>query len=403
MADSNAANPLPDSTITGPSDDKPAVLIIGGLGYIGRFLALYIHRNNLASEVRLVDKVLPQLARLAPEFAEACSDDKFMQADASKETSLDRMFTIASGRHFSYVFNCGGETRYSQEPSIYTLRATALTTNLATHIAKMKPSPSFIEFSTGIVYKSPNSSTISSGGCTETAQLKPWLKISRAKLQAEEVLEKLAREQGLKHVCLRLAHVYGEYDGGFLARGLCLARVYQELNKELKWLWSKELRINTVHVLDVCSAAWNAAVWCSRNPPTEHSSMADRAFNIVDDGDTKQETLATIVSKIFNIKTGFQGSFISSFAKMNLDSVVDDVNDETLQPWAEMMKRAGVDHGQGSPLSPFMEKELLKDSNLCLNATKAKEVLGWRAEREGLTEERLREIIASYERVRWWP
>ena len=88
---------------------------------------------------------------------------------------------------------------------------------------------------------------------------------------------------------------------------------------------------------------------------------------------------------------------------MNLDSVVDDVNDDVLQPWAEMMKRAGVDHGQGSPLSPFMEKELLKDSNLCLNARKAKEVLGWRIEREGLTEERLREIIASYERVRWWP
>lgn len=403
MADLSTANTFSGPTIAGPSDDKPAVLIVGGLGYIGRFLALYIHRNNLASEVRLVDKVLPQLARLPPEFAEACSEDKFMQADASKETSLDRMFTLASGRHFSYVFNCGGETRYSQEPSIYALRATALTTNLATHIARIRPSPNFIEFSTGIVYKSPNSSTISSGGCTETAQLRPWLKISRAKLQAEEALERLAREQGLKYVCLRLAHVYGEYDVGFLARGLCLARVYQELNKELKWLWSKELRINTVHVLDVCSAAWKAADWCSRNPPTEQSNMADRAFNIVDNGDTKQETLATIVSNIFNIRTGFQGSFISSFAKMNLDSVVDDVNDDVLQPWAEMMKRAGIDHGQGSPLSPFMEKELLKDSNLCLNARKAKEVLGWIIERERLTEERLREIIASYERVRWWP
>lgn len=326
-----------------------------------------------------------------------------MQADASKETSLERMFTLASGRQFSYVFNCGGETRYSQEPSIYALRSTALTTNLATHIAKMRPSPNLVEFSTGMVYKSPNSSTISSGGCTETAQLRPWLKVSKAKLHAEEVLEKLAREQGLKYVSLRLAHVYGEYDVGFLARGLCLARVYQELNKELKWLWSKELRINTVHVLDVCSAAWNAAHWCSQNPPTAESNMSDRAFNIVDDGDTKQETLATIVSTIFNIRTGFQGSFISSFAKMNLDSVVDDVNDDVLQPWAEMMKRAGVDHGQGSPLSPFMEKELLKDSNLCLNAKKAKEVLGWKIEREGLTEERLREIIASYERVRWWP
>ena len=326
-----------------------------------------------------------------------------MQADASKETSLERIFTLASGRHFSYVFNCGGETRYSQEPSIYSLRSTALTTNLATHIAKIRPSPNFIEFSTGMIYKSPNSSVISSSGCTETSQLKPWLKISRAKLQAEQVLEKLAREQGLKYASLRLAHVYGEYDNGFLARGLCLARVYQELNKELKWLWSKDLRINTVHVLDVCSAAWKAAEWCTHNPPTERSSMADRAFNIVDDGDTKQETLASIVSNIFNIQTGFQGSFISSFAKMNLDSVVDDVNDDVLQPWAEMMKRAGVDAGQGSPLSPFMEKELLKDSNLCLNAKKAKEVLGWTVEREKLTEEGLKEIIVSYQRVRWWP
>ena len=68
--------------------EKPAVLIIGGLGYIGRFLALHIHKSNLASEVRIVDKVLPQLAWLAPEFAEACSQDKFMQADASKERTL---------------------------------------------------------------------------------------------------------------------------------------------------------------------------------------------------------------------------------------------------------------------------------------------------------------------------
>lgn len=66
-------------------DSRPAVLIIGGLGYLGRFLALHIHQNKLASDVRLVDKVLPQLAWLAPEFAEACSQDKFMQADASRE------------------------------------------------------------------------------------------------------------------------------------------------------------------------------------------------------------------------------------------------------------------------------------------------------------------------------
>lgn len=65
--------------------EKPSVLIIGGLGYIGRFLARHIHENQLASDIRLVDKVLPQLAWLPPEFEAACSADKFIQADASKE------------------------------------------------------------------------------------------------------------------------------------------------------------------------------------------------------------------------------------------------------------------------------------------------------------------------------
>ncbi len=73
------------------SSDPPAVLreiwrLTADLaGYIGRFLALHIHRNHLAAELRLVDKVLPQLARLPPEFAEACAQGKFMQADASRE------------------------------------------------------------------------------------------------------------------------------------------------------------------------------------------------------------------------------------------------------------------------------------------------------------------------------
>lgn len=326
-----------------------------------------------------------------------------MQADASREQSLDRIFTLPSGRQFDYVFNCGGETRYSQDTSVYALRSTALTTTLATYITNMKPSPVLVEFGDGMVYKPPSSSTISSGGCSETAQLKPWLKIAKAKLQAEEALEKLAKEKGLNYVCLRLAHAYGEYDVGFLARGLCLARVYQGLGRELKWLWTKDLRINTVHVLDVCTAAWKAAEWCTTHPTTPQSNLTDRAFNIVDDGDTSQETFASIVGAIFGIQTGFQGSIVSHFARLNLDSVVDDVNEEILQPWADMVKKKGLDGGQGSPLTPFMEKELLKDHSLCLDGGKARDVLGWRVERPRVTEEGIRKVLESYERMRWWP
>jgi hypothetical protein len=37
----------------------------------------------------MIDKVLPQLAWLAPEFEEACSKDKFVQADASRERECE--------------------------------------------------------------------------------------------------------------------------------------------------------------------------------------------------------------------------------------------------------------------------------------------------------------------------
>jgi len=70
---------------------------------------------------------------------------------------------------------------------------------------------------------------------------------------------------------------------------------------------------------------------------------------------------------IFNIETGFHGTLISAFARMNLDHVVDEVNDETLDPWAELQTKANIN--QSTPLSPFMEKELLRDIDLSLDGS----------------------------------
>ena len=60
------------------------------------------------------------------------------------------------------------------------------------------------------------------------------------------------------------------------------------------------------------------------------------------------------------------------------------------------IKRAG-------PIGPFMEKELLKDSDLCLNAERAQRLLGWKAEVRGMDVDGVRKVIASYERQGWWP
>lgn len=373
--------------------EKPTVLIIGGLGYIGRFLALHIHNNNLASDVRLVDKVLPQLAWLAPEFQDACSGTKFMQADASREQALPRIFDRADGKEWDYVFNCGGETRYSQEDEVYKVRSLGLSLAVAREAAKRKVKV-FVELSTGMVYK-PDAKASEEGDKT-----KPWSKIAVFKLQAEEELAKI---EGLNLVIVRLAHVYGPYASQWVATGLCMARVYKALEEEMKWLWTKDLRTNTVHIDDASRALWDVAAWYDAGKPRWDAGAMGKVpiFNVVDKGATTQGTMADIIGQIFGIETGFQGSIVSTFARLNMDSVVDDVNDELLGPWAELLAEAGIT--RPGPLTPFMEKELLKDTDLSMNGARLESVVGFTYGKPRMTKELVEEVIESYKRMRWWP
>lgn len=375
------------------ADEKPSVLIVGGLGYIGRFLALHIHKNDLASELRIVDKVLPQLAWLAPEFSEACSQERFMQADASKPEALARVFDRADGKQWDYVFNCGGETRYSQDDEVYKRRSLDLSLALGNEAAK-RGVKSFVELSTGMVYKSDSSPS------KEGDKLKPWSKIAVFKLQAEEELAKI---EGLNLVIARLPHVYGPYASQWVATALCMARVYQAIEDEMKWLWTKDLRTNTVHIHDAARALWAIASWnAAGKDKWDAKAMGNvPTFNIVDKGTTSQGTIADIIADIFKIETGFQGQLISTFARMNLDSVVDDVNDETLAPWAELLTDAGIT--RPGPLTPFMEKELLKDTDLSMDGSRLESVVGFEYEKPKLTKELVGEVIESYKSMNWWP
>lgn len=330
--------------------------------------------------------------------------------DLSAE-SLSKIFTPSKAPSYTYVFNCGGETRYSQEDSVYALRSVALTQNIARECARRRI-PAYIEFSTGMVYKPPSSSTMSAGGCVESAQTKPWMKLAKHKLVAEEELEKIRAEFAsngkgeLRYVTLRLAHAYGDYDTGWLMRALCLARVYQFKSEEMKWLYGRDLRHGTVHILDAVSAAWRAALWASTVPTSDPellNSRGGRVFNIADDGDTNQGQLADVIHELFGIKTGFQSGLISTLARMNLDAVVDDVNEDVLQPWADLLAKKGIT--RAGPIGPFMEKELLKDSDLCMKTERAKRVLGWRLGegREKMNVRLVGSVVDSYKRMNWWP
>ncbi|KAF9735930.1 hypothetical protein PMIN06_006843 [Paraphaeosphaeria minitans] len=375
-----------EGSSTPAASDKPAVLIIGGLGYTGRFLAKHLHDNNLASEIRLVDKHLPELAWLASEFKDVCTRDRFVQADASREQSFPRIFDRSNGKEFDFVFNCGGETRFSQEDEVYKLRTYGLSMAMGKEAARRKIK-CFVESSTGMVYKPETAPR------KETDKTKPWSKLAKWKLQAEEDLAKI---EGLNLLVFRMAHVYGPYTSKFLGTALCMARVYQSLGKEMKWLWKEDLRTNTVHVDDVVRALWTGAKWFIEAPRT-----SPQTFNIVDHGNTSQGVMAVLMHDTFNIGTGFHGTLISTFARMNLDHVVDEVNDETLDPWADLQTQAGISNN--TPLTPFMEKELLHNTDLSMDGSAFEQETGFTYQHEKLTKEEVETVIESYKTMGWWP
>lgn len=62
--------------------------------------------------------------------------------------------------------------------------------------------------------------------------------------------------------------------------------MYKQLNEEMKFLWTKDLKINTAHVVDVARALWFVAA------PVEHKGgrkgpvQSVEIYNVVDKGDT---------------------------------------------------------------------------------------------------------------------
>ena len=182
-----------------------------------------------------------------------------------------------------------------------------------------------------------------------------------------------------------------------------MARTYKALQSEMKWLWTKDLRQNTVHIHDLTRALWAIAGWYTAGRAKWDGKTMGKVpiFNVVDKGVTTQGALADIIGQVFGIETGFQGQLISTFAKLNLDSVVDEVNDELLGPWADLLADAGIT--RPGPLSPFMEKELLKDTDLSMDGGRLEGVVGFVYERPRISKELVEEVIESYKRMHWWP
>lgn len=217
----------------------------------------------------------------------------------------------------------------------------------------------------------------------------PWTNLAKAKLAAEKELKNI----DLNLAIVRPALVYGPGDTQGLIPRFIVGRVYKKIDKEMMFLWTKDLRINTVHVEDVCRALCHlCGVFKSKKANGE-------IFNLADKQDTDQETINGHIRSIFKIKTGFHGSILSNLARLNLSNATQNANETHLEPWYELLKESNI---STSPLTPYLDEELLYNNSLSVDGTKI-ESTGFQYIHPTVEESKIREIIKGYQDQNLWP
>jgi len=342
----------------------------------------HLVQNDLASFIRVADKVLPPTAFLGSPHKEAFESEglvDFKQCNLNSEAGIAKAYTLDDGSNFDWVVNCAAETKYGQTEEVYKEKVLDLSVKVATKAAELGI-PKFIELSTAQVYSHGKKAS------KEDSTIKPWTQQANFKYQAEQALRAI---NGLNLIVLRPAIVYGPGDCSGISPRIITGAVYKHLNEKMKLLWSGDLRINTVHVHDVCRAIVHMA----------QNADAGSTFNLADKTDLTQEKLNKHLEAIFQIKTGFFGGVISNLAKVNLKAATEQVNEKHLKPWADICKADGI---LNTPLTPYIDTELLYNHALSVDGS-AIEASGFSYDHQTLTEELLRDQIAYFVQQNLFP
>lgn len=326
---------------------KPRVIVLGGVGFIGRNFVKYLVDEDLCSFIRVLDKVLPVTAFLSVEHKAAFAKDhvKFQQANLSSPASIKKNF--ASDEPWDIIFNLAAETKLGQTDEVYKEKVLDVAIKCSTE-AEALGIPKWIEVSSSRIY----STNKVKKPAQENDPLDPWTVLAKYKRQVEEHL----LNTKLNVTILRPAITYGPGDNASLCPRMVVAAVYTVLKEKMKFLWTKDLQMNTVHVDDVCAAMWFAK-----------DLESGEAYNICDSSNTTQGSLGSMLADIFKIEVGYLGKIGSGIAKtVGLKGIAESVNEKHLKPWSDLCKEQGI---VSTPLSPYIDCELLFNNGVWLDGS----------------------------------
>jgi dTDP-D-glucose 4,6-dehydratase len=91
------------------------ILVLGGVGFIGRNLVIHLIEENLATYIRVADKAMPAVAYFNSR-AKAAFEDKRVdcrQANLGNKETVERIYGDG-GMTWDIVFNLAAETKYDK-------------------------------------------------------------------------------------------------------------------------------------------------------------------------------------------------------------------------------------------------------------------------------------------------
>ncbi|PWN44183.1 hypothetical protein IE81DRAFT_321582 [Ceraceosorus guamensis] len=420
------------------------VLILGGVTHLARPLLAWLLSDEPArlggptvKHVRMVDKFL--IAKegsstfVDPPTIAAISDARveYQQANLNIPATAARVFEPSASGPFDFAFDLTGEGIVSSDVPAQLLleRTVKLAGSLAALAQKagvkayVRDTPPFwkSKVDEGLIQES---SDVSKRSLPKGPRAYFYYEAERA----------VASIEGLPAAILRSAGVWGpaQYHGELPPR-LALGEVYRIEKEPIKILWSGDLRLNTLHSQDWCTAAWSVARWLAQRDRAAADSQAGEklpaisprdkgkglnvewnqdlpnccprakvptvpVFNVADDEDTNQQKLLDAIGSFFGVETGFVNAAINAWAKLNLSSVVDEMNEKHSEMVAKIMAQTEI---TSTPFTLFLDTEAVAQRTIALETTKIKNVIGWKPARR-LDDSGFEEMISSFQDAGVW-
>lgn len=422
---------------------RPNVLVFGGLDFIVQALAQHLipplPAAPLVSHIRVVDKYIvnPPTTLISREFLGLLRDRgdiiEYRQGNLTNPAVVSKSFTdpAPNGLPYSYIIDATGDVIPGRPPEIYAQTTFNVSLFIArASAAQLSQIPGSIK--AHIRSTAPFYEHLDPKKRYKEDDPEGWKPRDMRGIWWHETIRAIGSIPGLPLVVLRAGLLYGESYGRWETPGfILLGLVYKHLGEDMRLLWSPGLPKSSINVYDLAGSIWKAAEWISAKtrkeadelagapiPPSYDPSVTSSispdivppsagsvvvpVFNIVDEGDTTQGQIGTVLSEVFGINVRFQELSDEIFSGMKLNEIVQEANIVHLEAWGEILARSNPPV-PNTPLSPYMPLGFVEEHGYGIDGEKARKILGYRHRYAQMDVQAIRDYINWCRREGVWP